>query len=173
MEHFSRLAAGSKQQRLWGKRYRDDPQRTWLMNKPWWRATATTTASATTASSSSTAVFRRRRHAWTINYFWSVWLAPADRRRHHLRNREEGWETIISEKLTPGGEIFMTLFSTIWGQRGGGLIICRGSLEGAFTIFSLHLKLFSEPFHLKVNTFFTSSNGLAYFDVKNLECCSK
>ena len=41
----------------------------------------------------------------------------------------------------------------------------RGSLEGAFTIFC-HLKLFSEANHLIVKSFFTSSNGLAYFGVK-------
>ena len=29
------------------------------------------------------------------------------------------------------------------------------------------LEAFSEAFHLKVNTFFTSYNGLVYFDVKN------
>ena len=32
----------------------------------------------------------------------------------------------------------------------------------------LHLKLSSEAFQLKLNTFFTSSNGLANFDVKNI-----
>ena len=35
-------------------------------------------------------------------------------------------------------------------------------------IFFHHLKLFSDAFHLIVDTFFTSSNGLAFLDVKNL-----
>ena len=35
------------------------------------------------------------------------------------------------------------------------------------------LKLYSEAYHLKVNTIYRSSYGLAYFDGKNLECGRK
>ena len=44
----------------------------------------------------------------------------------------------------------------------------RGSLQAELTIFR-HLKhFFSEAYHLKVNTFSTSSNGPLYFDAKKV-----
>ena len=52
-----------------------------------------------------------------------------------------------------GGAIDMNLAPNVFRSQ-------RSSLEGAFTIFR-HLNLFSETFHLKVNTFFTF--GQAYY----------
>ena len=46
------------------------------------------------------------------------------------------------------------------------------SLEGAFTIFC-HLKPFFFGISFQSNHCFTSSNCMAYFDAKNLECCRK